>query len=70
MLSHLLSARRLKHLLNRPLAERTDILYCFTHAAKGKLYFYAALSSELATEPALRAMFFGFGAGKPSWRIF
>jgi hypothetical protein len=70
VLSHLLSARRLKHLLNRPLTERTDILYCFTHAAKGKLYFYAALSSELAAEPALRAMFFGFGAGKPSWRIF
>lgn len=70
VLSHLLSARRLKHLLNRPLAERADILYCFTHAAKGKLYFYAALSSELATEPVLRAMFFGFGASKPSWRIF
>lgn len=70
VLSHLLSARRLKHLLNRPLAERADILYCFTHAAKGKLYFYAALSNELAAEPELQAMFFGFGASKPSWRIF
>lgn len=70
VLSHLLSARRLKQLLSRSNAERSDILYSFTHAAKGKLYFYAALSSELHTEPALQAMFFGFGASKPSWRIF
>lgn len=70
VLNLLLSARRLKQLLNIDTAERSCILYCFTHAAKGKLYFYAATSIELALAPALRDMFFGFGAGKPSWRVF
>lgn len=70
VLSQVLSARRLKALISLKVNERTDILYSFTHAAKGKLYFYAALASELETEPTLKSMFFGFGAGKPSWRIF
>lgn len=70
VLNLVLSARRLKQLLSLQTPERSCILYCFTHAAKGKLYFYAATAIELATAPALREMFFGFGAGKPSWRIF
>lgn len=70
VISHLLSPRRLKLLLSQDADNRSDILYCFTHAAKGKLYFYAALNRELDIEPELRAMFFGFGASKPSWRIF
>lgn len=70
VLNLVLSARRLKQLLSLQTPERSCILYCFTHAAKGKLYFYAATAIELATAPVLREMFFGFGAGKPSWRIF
>ncbi|GHG68744.1 pilus assembly protein PilZ [Alishewanella longhuensis] len=70
VISHVLSVPRLKYLLNIKNAERSCILYSFTHAAKGKLYFYAATAFELATSSALREMFFGFGAGKPSWKIF
>ncbi|MCF4008981.1 PilZ domain-containing protein [Rheinheimera sp. UJ63] len=70
VLSHVLSAKRLKLLLSQTSTERSSILYCFTHAAKGKLYFYAATDLELAESSALREMFFGFGAGKPSWRVF
>ncbi|WP_449361205.1 PilZ domain-containing protein, partial [Alishewanella longhuensis] len=70
VISNVLSVPRLKHLLNIKGAERSCILYCFTHAAKGKLYFYTATAFELAAAPALREMFFGFGAGKPSWKIF
>ncbi|WP_445425259.1 PilZ domain-containing protein [Alishewanella sp. HL-SH06] len=70
VLSHVLSAKRLKLLLSQTSTERSSILYCFTHAAKGKLYFYAATDLELAESTALREMFFGFGAGKPSWRVF
>lgn len=70
VVSHVLSVPRLKHLLSIKNTERSCILYCFTHAAKGKLYFYTATAFELAAAPALREMFFGFGAGKPSWKIF
>lgn len=70
VLGHLLSVPRLKQLLNINGAERSCILYCFTHAAKGKLYFYTATAFELVAAPALREMFFGFGAGKPSWKVF
>lgn len=70
VINHVLSVPRLKHLLNVKGTERSCILYCFTHAAKGKLYFYTATAFELAAAPALREMFFGFGAGKPSWKIF
>ncbi|WP_039925555.1 PilZ domain-containing protein [Alishewanella aestuarii] len=68
VLGQVLNARRLKQLLNN--SERNATLYCFTHAAKGKLYFYTALASELAASSELRQMFWGFGAGKPSWRVF
>lgn len=69
-LPQLLSARRLKILLQQAATQQAELLYCFTHAVKGKLYFYAALAAELIAEPELARMFFGFGAGKPSWRIF
>ncbi|MAD74329.1 MAG: PilZ domain-containing protein [Rheinheimera sp.] len=66
----LLTVKRLKHLLAQPGPERSTILYCFTHAAKGKLYYYSATAEELLAAPELRDTFFGFGAAKPSWRVF
>ncbi len=70
VINRVLSVSRLKHLLNIKHTDRSCMLYCFTHAAKGKLYFYTATGYELATVPGLREMFFGFGSGKPSWKIF
>lgn len=70
VLNQVLSVRRLKQILSLPTKDRACILYSFTHAAKGKLHFYVATDFELAASPALREMFFGFGAGKPSWKVF
>lgn len=66
----LLAVKRLKSLLAQTGTERSTILYCFTHAAKGRLYYYSATTEELLAAPDLRDTFFGFGATKPSWRVF
>jgi len=65
----LLAVRRLKQLLQQSSEEKSTILYCFTHAAKGKLFFYSATSEELAVSEQLKELFLGFGASKPSWRV-
>ena len=70
VLMQLLTGKRLKSCLQKAPAERSTILYCFTHAAKGKLYFYSATSDELLQLPDLQNIFFGFAAQKPSWRVF
>lgn len=70
VLMQILAGKRLKACLQKAPAERSTILYCFTHAAKGKLYFYSATADELAQQPQLQSVFFGFGAQKPSWRVF
>jgi hypothetical protein len=70
VLMQILSGKRLKACLQKAPAERSTILYCFTHAAKGKLFFYSATADELAHQPQLQSVFFGFGAQKPSWRVF
>jgi len=69
-LIQLLSGKRLKTCLQKAPAERSTLLYCFTHAAKGKLYFYSATAEELTQLPELQNVFFGFGAQKTSWRVF
>lgn len=69
-LFQLLSGKRLKSCLQKAPAERSTFLYCFTHAAKGKLYFYSATADELMQVPELQPVFFGFGAQKNSWRVF
>jgi hypothetical protein len=69
-LYQLLSGKRLKACLQKAPAERSTLLYCFTHAAKGKLYFYSATADELSQLPDLQKVFFGFGAQKTSWRVF
>lgn len=70
VLIQILSGKRLKSCLTKAPLERSTTLYCFTHAAKGKLYFYSATADELAQTPHLQNVFFGFGAQKPSWRVF
>ena len=70
VLMQLLSGKRLKSCLQKAPAERSCILYCFTHAAKGKLFFYSATSDELQQLPELQKVFFGFAARKPSFRVF
>ncbi len=70
VLIQILSGKRLKSCLTKAPLERSTTLYCFTHAAKGKLYYYSATADELALTPHLQNVFFGFGAQKPSWRVF
>ena len=70
VLMQLLSGKRLKSCLQKAPAERSSILYCFTHAAKGKLFFYSATSDELQQLPELQKVFFGFAARKSSFRVF
>ena len=65
----ILSVRRLKALLQQPQQDKSTILYSFTHAVKGKLFFYSATTEELATDDALRKLFLGFGASKVGWRV-
>ncbi|MBN8445735.1 MAG: PilZ domain-containing protein [Gammaproteobacteria bacterium] len=70
VLMQILSGKRLKTCLSKAPLERSTTLYCFTHAAKGKLYYYSATADELAQTPHLQNVFFGFGAQKPSWKVF
>lgn len=70
VLINILSGKRLKQLLQQESPEKSTILYCFTHAAKGSLYFYSATTEELDTSAQLKALFLGFGSTKKSWRVF
>ena len=70
VLMQILSGKRLKTCLSKAPLERSTTLNCFTHAAKGKLYYYSATADELAQTPHLQNVFFGFGAQKPSWKVF
>lgn len=64
------NVKRLKYLLQQTSVEKATILYSFTHAIKGKLFFYSATREELAESEQLKQLFLGFGASKPSWRVF
>ena len=66
----ILTVARLKSLLQQTSIEKSTILYSFTHAVKGKLFYYTATREELAASDSQRELFLGFGAGKPSWRVF
>ncbi len=70
VLPQLLHVRRLKQCLAKNANEHSTVLYTFTHAAKGRLFFYSATSEELQQSPELKPVFFGFGAAKPSFRAF
>lgn len=66
----ILNQQRLTALLNDPAQVKEDYLYTFTHVVAGKVYYYSATRSELAREPELRNLFFGFGSQKDSWHCF
>ncbi|MGI5308700.1 PilZ domain-containing protein [Rheinheimera sp. WS51] len=70
VLISILNAKRIKARIDNKAPTNSCILYCFTHAVKGKLFFYSATNEELANSPDIRSVFFGFGASKPSWRVF
>ncbi|CAM4021877.1 MULTISPECIES: PilZ domain-containing protein [Pseudoalteromonas] len=66
----ILNQQRLSQLLSNPAQVKEEYLYTFTHVVAGKVYYYSATRSELAKEPQLSALFFGFGSQKDSWQCF
>ncbi|MCQ8878101.1 PilZ domain-containing protein [Pseudoalteromonas shioyasakiensis] len=66
----ILNQQRLTALLNSPSQVKEEYLYTFTHVVAGKVYYYSATRSELAKEPELSNLFFGFGSQKDSWQCF
>lgn len=70
VLPQLLHVRRIKQCLAKEANENSTVLYTFTHAAKGRLFFYSATTEELQQYAELKAVFFGFGAAKASFRAF
>ncbi|MDX5408388.1 MAG: PilZ domain-containing protein [Chromatiaceae bacterium] len=70
MFINICHTKRLKALLQQNSHDKSTILYCFTHAVKGKLFFYSATREELALNEQTRQLFLGFGASKASWRVF
>lgn len=70
VLSQMLVAKRIKQCLQKAPLERSTILYCFTHAAKGRIFYYSATQEELLQQPELMPVFLGFGASKASFKIF
>lgn len=68
-LSAMLSPSRLKALLDEPKNKDHQLFFCFTFHTQGGIYFYSATLAELKQKDLL-AIFFSFGASKPSWRVF
>ena len=66
----ILNQQRLAQLLSNPAPVKEEYLYTFTHVVAGKVYYYSATRTELAAEPQLSALFFGFGSQKDSWQCF
>jgi len=64
----LFSQKRLAYLTHEKNPNSTTV-YCFTHISKGKKYFYSATDYELE-EQGLADLFFQFGAGKSSWKVY
>jgi hypothetical protein len=65
----MLTPARLSLLLSQTEDPDHGLFFCFTHSAQGRTYFYSATLAELKQAGAL-PLFFGFGAGKISWRVF
>jgi hypothetical protein len=70
VLQQILTAPRLEAILNSANVVKESLLFCFTHAKQGKLYFYSATSEELNEHPELKNVFIGFGSKKASWKVF
>ncbi|QSX30911.1 PilZ domain-containing protein [Shewanella cyperi] len=65
----MLTAGRLNYLLNQANNPDHSLFFCFTHNANGRLFFYSATLAELKHRGEM-PLFLGFGASKPSWRVF
>lgn len=63
------SDKRLSQLLNGSLDVHSTTLYCFTHVARGKKFFYSATSQELQ-QTGLMDLYSSFGAAKDSWQVY
>jgi len=63
------STKRLKQLLAGSFDVHSTTLYCFTHIARGRKYFYSATAHELA-ETGLMDLFASFGGAKDSWQVY
>jgi hypothetical protein len=70
ILQQILNESRIDAILNSGNLIQESLLFCFTHAKKGKLYFYTATSEELNADPELKNAFIGFGSKKASWKVF
>lgn len=66
----ILTEKRLKMLRAQQTENMETILFCFTHARGGRLYFYTATAEELEVDSKLKNTFIGFGSQKPSWKVF
>lgn len=65
----ILNMSRLEQLLLSDRGIKETLLYSFTHARKGKIYFYSATAEELAASPELRSTFLHFASKKESWKV-
>lgn len=64
----LFSKKRLDYLTSQEAPAQTTV-YCFTHIAKGKKFFYSATDYELESS-GLTDLFMQFGASKDSWKVY
>ncbi len=69
-LGYLFSKSRVEQLLAQSAADRHTTIYCFNHVKDDAVYFYSASLPELNADPALKALFLGFGSRKASWRVY
>lgn len=70
VLQQILNQNRIEQLLDSPKLVKETLLYSFTHAKAGKLYFYSATQEELNKNQQLRHTFLKFGSSKPTWNVF
>lgn len=66
----ILNMTRLEQLLMSDRTIKESLLYCFTHARKGKIYFYSATTEELNASEELRSTFLNFASNKDSWKVY
>lgn len=66
----ILNQNRIETLLDSPKQLKETVLYTFTHAKAGRLYFYSAIQEELDANPELKSTFLKFGSSKATWNVF
>ncbi len=68
-IASLISHQRIKQALDTGQPDQPILIFCFTHIAKGRKFFYSATEQELK-ESGLTDLFMQFGAKKESWKIY